>query len=59
MFLVSGLSFDRIEQNYALSTTAASSDYRCEDKELFIDSNPVSVSEKAQSNKNTDEVPGI
>ena len=36
--LVSGLSFDSIQENYKFLTMAASSDYRCEDKELFIDS---------------------
>ena len=43
--LVSGLSFDSILENYKFLTVAASSDYTCEDKKLFIDSDS-HISEK-------------
>ena len=45
MSLVSGLSFDSILENYKFLTVAASSDYTCEDKKLFIDSDS-HISEK-------------
>ena len=50
--LVSGLSFDSIQENYKFLTMAASSDYRCEDKELFIDSDSHISEQKSLKEQN-------
>lgn len=50
VYLVSVLSFDSVQQNYKFLIMAASSDCRCEGKELFIDSNSYISEWKAQSN---------
>lgn len=37
---ISGPSSDSTEQNYKFITMAPRSGYRCEDKEVFVDSDP-------------------